>query len=331
MKKPNKSRLPLLLVLCNVLCAAAVILICVRVHVDTDNIRQQAKETAQSMTDIQEKVTALETKIKGQEEEQAKAQAEEAQNIEENTEEQTTSQENNAGNDAETAEQTSSKENKEGSGNEKEENGKTVAIDPGHQGSWVDMSAQEPNGPGSSEMKAKCSTGTEGTYSGIPEYQLNLDVSLKLKQALENRGYKVVMTRTDNDAAISNAERAQLAYDQGADIYVRVHANGDDTHTASGALTMGPSADNPYVGNMYGECQRLCQCILDSYCQATGFQSLGVQHYDNMTGINWSQMPVTIIEMGFMTSEHDDLQMADSEFQQVMAEGIADGIDAYFS
>lgn len=329
MKKPNKSWLSLLLALCNVLCAAAVILICVRVHVDTDNIRQQAKETAQSMTDIQEKVAALETKIKEQEEEQAKAQAEEAQNIEENTEEQRTSEENNAGSNAETAVQTSSEENKEGAGNEK--NGKTVAIDPGHQGSWVDMSAQEPNGPGSSEMKAKCSTGTEGTYSGIPEYQLNLDVSLKLKQVLENRGYKVVMTRTDNDAAISNAERAQLAYDQGADIYVRVHANGDDTHTASGALTMGPSADNPYVGNMYGECQRLCQCILDSYCQATGFQSLGVQHYDNMTGINWSQIPVTIIEMGFMTSEHDDLQMADSEFQQVMVEGIANGIDAYFS
>lgn len=43
------------------------------------------------------------------------------------------------------------------------------------------MSAPEPNGPGSSEMKAKCTSGTQGTYSGVPEYQLNLEVSLQLK------------------------------------------------------------------------------------------------------------------------------------------------------
>lgn len=73
------------------------------------------------------------------------------------------------------------------------------------------MSAPEPNGPGSSEMKAKCTSGTQGTYSGVPEYQLNLEVSLQLKDELEQRGYQVVMTRTDNETAISNMERAQYA------------------------------------------------------------------------------------------------------------------------
>ena len=47
-------------------------------------------------------------------------------------------------------------------------------------------------------------------------------------------------------------------------------------------------------------------------------------------GINWSTIPVTIVEMGFMTNQNDDLKMADSSFQQTMAEGIANGIDAYF-
>ena len=89
-------------------------------------------------------------------------------------------------------------------------NGHIVGIDPGHQGENVDMSATEPNGPGSSTMKAKASTGTRGSYSGLPEYQLNLDVSLLLKNILEQRGYQVVMTRTDNDTAISNKERAEL-------------------------------------------------------------------------------------------------------------------------
>lgn len=208
--------------------------------------------------------------------------------------------------------------------------GHVVGIDPGHQGYDIDMSAQEPNGPGSSEMKAKATTGTQGTYSGLPEYQLNLNVSLLLKDILELRGYRVVMTRTDNSTAISNKERAELAASQGAEIYVRVHANGEDSHTASGALTMCPSPQNPYIPQLYESSNRLSQCIIDSYCAATGFANLGIQYTDTMTGINWSSVPVTIIEMGFMSNEYDDLKMSDSGFQQTMAQGIANGIDAYF-
>ena len=56
----------------------------------------------------------------------------------------------------------------------------------------------------------------------------------------------------------------------------------------------------------------------------------GIIYTDDMTGINWSKIPVTIVEMGFMTHETDDRQMADPAFQETMAAGIADGIDAYF-
>ena len=192
------------------------------------------------------------------------------------------------------------------------------------------MSATEPNGPGSSTMKAKASTGTRGSYSGLPEYQLNLDVSLLLKNILEQRGYQVVMTRTDNDTAISNKERAELVASQGAEICVRIHANGDDSSSVSGALTMCPSQQNPYVSSLYDSSNRLSQCIVDSYCAATGFQNRGIIYTDTMTGINWSTIPMTIVEMGFMTNQNDDLKMADSSFQQTMAEGIANGIDAYF-
>lgn len=214
---------------------------------------------------------------------------------------------------------------------ESQNNGHIIGIDPGHQSESVDMSALEPNGPGSSEMKAKCSTGTQGTYSGVPEYELNLEVSLQLKDELEQRGYQVVMTRTDNETAISNMERAQHVAAQGAEIYVRIHANGDDSHTASGALTMSPSQNNPYIPQLFDQSNKLSQCILDSYCAATGFQNLGVQYYDNMTGINWSTVPVTILEMGFMTNQNDDQQMNNAEFQKTMVQGIANGIDSYFA
>ena len=209
-------------------------------------------------------------------------------------------------------------------------NGWKVAIDPGHQGSWVDMSAQEPSAPGSSETKAKATTGTTGKFSGLNEYELNLQVSFLLRDELEDRGYEVVMTREDHDTAISNKERAELAAAEGADILVRIHANGSDDTSVNGALAMVPSQSNPYVGYMYEECYELGDDILKAYCESTGIADDGVQYYDNMSGINWSTIPVTILEMGFMSNQNDDLLMADETFQPVMAEGIANGIDDYF-
>ncbi len=213
---------------------------------------------------------------------------------------------------------------------ETEERQLTVAIDPGHQGSWVDMSEQEPIGPGASETKAKSSTGTQGSYSGLAEYELNLEISQKLEAELMDRGYAVIMTREDNDTAISNSERALKACEEGGDIYVRIHANGSEDPQTNGALAMVPSQDNPYVSYLASDSYLLADCILNSYCEEAGFASLGIQYYDDMTGINWSQIPVMILEMGFMTNEFDDLKMADAETQTKMVNGIADGIDAYF-
>ena len=213
-----------------------------------------------------------------------------------------------------------------------ETGGHIIGIDPGHQSESVDMSAPEPNGPGSSEMKAKCTSGTQGTYSGVPEYQLNLEVSLQLKDELEQKRLSGSHdNETDNETAISNMERAQYAASQGAEIYVRIHATGDDSITASGALTMSPSQNNPYIPQLFEQSDRLSRCIIDSYCAATGFQNLGIQYTDTMTGINWSTVPVTILEMGFMTSQNDDLKMNDAEFQKTMVQGIANGIDSYFA
>ena len=209
-------------------------------------------------------------------------------------------------------------------------NGKKVAVDPGHQGSWVDMSAQEPIAPGASETKAKATTGTQGSFSGLCEYELNLGVSLLLREELEKRGYDVVLTRDNNDAAISNMERARLAAEKGADILVRIHANGSDDPSVHGALTRVPSKENPYVGDMAEECYKLGEAVLNAFCAATGFENLSVGYYDNMSGINWSTIPVTILEMGFMSNQSDDTMMADESFWPVMAAGIADGIDDYF-
>ena len=197
----------------------------------------------------------------------------------------------------------------------------TVCVDAGHQGSWVDMSAQEPMAPGSSQTKNKATTGTSGNFSNVPEYEVNLEVSLVLQKELISRGYNVVMTREDNDAAISNKERAELATEKGADITVRIHANGADSSSSAGALTMAPTSSNQYLSqDIIEKSNTLASCIINHYCDATGLGNLGVISSDNMTGTNWSTVPVTIIEMGFMTSHHE-----------TMAKAVADGIDEYFS
>lgn len=210
-------------------------------------------------------------------------------------------------------------------------NGRKVAIDPGHQGPGADTGGTEPLGPGSEEMKDKFASGTQGAYTGVPEYELTLAVSKQLQTELQSRGYEVVMTREDNDTAVSNVERAQIASENGAEILVRIHADGSEDNSANGAMTMIPSAENPYVGQLHEESSRLGETIINAYCQATGIKNNGVRLYDNMTGINWSTVPVTILEMGFMTNQSDDGKMQDPDMQKNMVQGIADGIDAYFS
>ena len=93
--------------------------------------------------------------------------------------------------------------------------GKKIAIDPGHQGPNVDMSDLEPMVTGSQEMKAKASSGTQGRYTNVPEYELTLNISRQLQEELKKRGYETVLTREDHDTAISNSERALMAADAG--------------------------------------------------------------------------------------------------------------------
>ncbi len=209
-------------------------------------------------------------------------------------------------------------------------NGILVMLDPGHQAPDSVMSGTEPNGPGSDVEKDKMTPGAVGVTSGVEEYELVLAISQKLREELTARGYQVMMTRETADVSLSNIDRCQMANDAKADILIHIHANTVDDSSATGAVSTVPSQENPYISDLYDECMTLSDDVLREYCKATGFQNNGSWRSDNLASLNWSKMPVMVLELGYMTNAADDAYMTDPKNQDTMAQGIANGIDVYF-
>jgi len=202
--------------------------------------------------------------------------------------------------------------------------GKVVVIDPGHQAHGD--SSLEPVGPGSSDKKAKVSDGTSGTATGTPESKLVLTVSLKLRDALEARGVKVVMTRTTQDVNLSNIQRAQIANKAGADLFVRVHADGSSDAATSGIHVLYPVSIKGWTDDIAVASKKAASLAQSELIAATGAKDRGIDARSDMSGFNWSDVPAIIPEIGFMTNAAEDRLLATAAYQDKIVAGLTRAI-----
>ena len=207
--------------------------------------------------------------------------------------------------------------------------GKLVVIDPGHQGQG--NYEEEPIGPGSSQTKPKVADGTAGVVTGIPENELTLAVSYMLRDALEAQGVRVIMTRTTKDVNISNIERTQIANKAGADLFIRVHADGAETSSTHGIHVLYPAVIKGWTDDIAAPSKRAAQLAQTALVAATGALDRGIDARDDMTGFNWSDVPVIIPEIGFMSNPEEDRLLATSSYRQKIANALADAAIQFLS
>lgn len=204
-----------------------------------------------------------------------------------------------------------------------------ICIDAGHGKTSKRSGVKEPVAPGAKIMKAAYASGTSGVYTKISEASLNLTVSKKLQKVLTDLGAEILMVREKSECDLSNVERAKLWNSSNVDLTLRIHANGSDNSKVSGVLMMVPG--NKYIRDkeMLKKSEKAGQYILDGVIKNTGAKSQGMTKSSDLTGFNWSEVPVVLLEMGFMTNPAEDKLLNTNSYQDKIVLGIAEGIKSY--
>lgn len=199
-----------------------------------------------------------------------------------------------------------------------------VVIDAGH-----DLRGNpdtEPIGPGSTTLKIKDGGGTHGVVSGLTEAELNMRVAARLRPLLEDAGVRVVMTRTSSaGTSMGNIARARIANKADARLLLRIHADGSSDPSARGSHTLYPALRRGWTDDVYAESKRAARIVQANLVRALGFPDRGLQERSDFTGFNWADVPVILVEMGFMTNRTDDRLLATDAYQRRAAAGLCRG------
>ncbi len=190
---------------------------------------------------------------------------------------------------------------------------------------------QEAIGPGSEETKQGATTGNTGATLDTKEYELNLIYAEALKAELEKRGYEVTITRTENEVDLTNQERAQIANNSGATTFIRIQMNYSANSELSGVMALTMTNDSPYNASLHDDSYKLATRILQGATEKTGAINHGIYESNQITAVNWSNIPVTVIYVGYLSNSQDETNLLDENYRKDMIEGIADGIDYFYN
>ena len=167
--------------------------------------------------------------------------------------------------------------------------------------------------------------GHGGDDSGAPglgsknEDDLNLEVAMKVKKKLEAKNIDVKMSR-ESDEFIKLGERANMANQYGADVFVSIHQNSADAESAHGIET--------YYHPNKGMYEPLAKDIQDNAINQTGARNRGVKS-SNLAVLRESNMPSSLFESGFVSNLQEYNKLINPSYQDKLATGIVEGIETY--
>lgn len=159
-----------------------------------------------------------------------------------------------------------------------------------------------------------------GTY--IKEKDITLSVATKTAEILRSNGIHVEMTRT-GDTYPELTERSAFANGLNAAVFVSIHANSASAAAANGIEVYYASANN---GDSYGvTSQELAGKILSALIAQTGANNRKVKTESHVV-TRTSDMPASLVEIGFITNENELNNLLNSNYQYKLASGVAEGI-----
>ena len=154
-----------------------------------------------------------------------------------------------------------------------------------------------------------------------PEYEVNLQASLKLRDLLESEGATVVMTRTANDVYITNIQRATMLNNAHVDLALQIHCDGSTNRSHNG-ISMWVCDKGPYSDAS----AEAAHCMLMAMLARTGARNAGENRSGNYMSLNYSMTPSVLVEMGYLSNAAEEQKLVTDSYQQLLAEGMVEGI-----
>jgi N-acetylmuramoyl-L-alanine amidase len=195
-----------------------------------------------------------------------------------------------------------------------------VCLDPGHE-RHPDLST-EPIGPGSPIRKIKDGGGAPG------EARVVMRIARKTRAVLLDRGYRVAMTRngpTFDYGRGGNRDRAQFCNRRRSALMLRIHADGSSDPRVHGVSTLYPATHRGWTDDIDGRSRRAARLVHRAVVHRTGAANRGLVARGDLTGFNWANVPVILVETGFMTNPTERRRLERDRYQWRVARGLAAG------